>query len=547
MVLTRRPRTKKGKTYSRKEDSQQPTQPGKRVRTPARRSKKGAGATSREGGAGAAGQTRTSTLPRIPPELAKKITLDRQSNTLYIGNVHRRDATVTSYLHLAKRKGCEFTSKVVDMDDFAQLLRKHSQVEGETPTASMSDAQALFKRAMKVHASDIHITVERNRTRVEFRVHGDLRPVLEWDVGYGATMLSTIYQAMTDVSDSTYKPTEKQDARISDPAKMPDGVHGIRIATTPLDQGSYMVMRLLYKDTGFRGMESQPLAALGYLEQQDRTIEALKREPNGINIIVGPTGSGKSTTLKYVLQMLHKENPNRNIITVEDPPEYPIAGARQMPVDSNSDDAKGNTFPGSIRTALRLDPDIIMVGEIRDHETCHVAIEASMTGHKVWTTLHANWAFDALYRITDMGISITQIAVPGTLNGIIAQRLVQTLCPHCKLPLSEHYDQLPEYLQAELDAADIDLTDDSAYIRGPGCENCRKTAISGRTTIAEAVAFDEEMMQLIRAEGDGVEQAKSRWREMGGVSAKDSALIKIREGLIDPRDAREAAGKLGQI
>lgn len=416
-------------------------------------------------------------------------------------------------------------------------------------SAMQADAQKMFDDASAKKASDIHLVVDRvdGRLSVFYRIHGDRvhQEKMVNSAKYGDHLLSAIYQTMCSAADATYNPGARQDARVSDRTRLPDNLDGIRIATTPSDVGSEMVLRLLYDTTG----ASMELPGLGYGPRQVDDIRLMKRKPDGINIICGPTGSGKSTTLQRVLRSVIVEcGGTKHVITVEDPPEYRIVGALQTAVtNATSSEERSREFQAAIRAAMRLDPDVIMIGEMRDTASANLGIEASITGHQVWTTLHTSSAMAAIPRLVNMGIDIDMICDPAIITGITCQRLLKVLCAHCKESLSE------PAVRDRFDAASIDrvmrairIGDAGIFVRGKTpnpCPHCNGTGTAGMTVAAETILTDVNLMGMLRKH-DRIAAVRYWLDERKGMSMLQHAITKVESGAIDPFDAEDVVGLL---
>ena len=419
-------------------------------------------------------------------------------------------------------------------------------------TKIQKKAKELFYSAALQNASDIHISIENHTSRVKYRVHGLLKEETQWNPVEADQFIRTVYTTMCDVSDSYFNGTIPQNARISSREYLPESVFGVRVATSPQTEGLYVVFRLLYKQSD---IDNQDIDQLGYTPTQILTIENMKQKPTGINIIVGATGSGKSTTVQLVLSKIIKETMGqKNVITVEDPPEYPIKGAIQIPVaNAKEEKERKEKFNQAITAAMRLDPDIIMLGEMRDEASSKLGLRAAMTGHQVWTTLHANSVFGALDRLIDYDISLDMLADPMILTGIIYQTLVQTLCDECKIPLSDINLSSKDNIKLlnclnRLKHIAIDEGKEHNYlehihVRGKGCSKCKggPEGITGRTVVAEILYPDEKILEMIRK--NKKEEARKYWlTELKAKPVYYQAGVLCMDGNVDPVMAEDKVG-----
>ena len=358
-----------------------------------------------------------------------------------------------------------------------------AQLAGQLPTSedlldNQDDApiirllNALFTQAIKQKASDIHIETYENRVLVRNRVDGVLQEILEIQRGIAPLVISRVkVMAKLDIAEKRIP----QDGRIA----LRVGGHNIdvRVSTLPSNHGERIVLRILDQQTA-----QLNLSLLGMPEKTLIIIRKMIAEPHGILLVTGPTGSGKTTSLYAMLTELNQVS--RNILTIEDPIEYDLPGIGQTQVNTKVQ----MTFAKGLRAILRQDPDVVMIGEIRDLETADIAVQASLTGHLVLSTLHTNSALGAITRLHDMGVE--SFLLSSSIVGLIAQRLVRKLCEHCKKPHKLRDD--------ELELMGITKKTDLSNIYEPeGCDHCNHTGYRGRTGIYELIPIDETLRGMI--------------------------------------------------
>ncbi|WP_111496295.1 MULTISPECIES: type II secretion system ATPase GspE [Marinobacter] len=338
---------------------------------------------------------------------------------------------------------------------------------------------AILTEAVNTNASDVHIETYEKRLVVRFRVDGILREVVQPKRALAPLLVSRIkVMSRLDIAEKRVP----QDGRIS--LRVAGREVDLRVSTMPSSNGERIVLRLLDKQAGRLKLESLGMAARDY-----KVLKDLIQRPYGILLVTGPTGSGKSTTLYGALQEINDRS--RNILTVEDPIEYNLSGIGQTQVNPKVD----MTFARGLRAILRQDPDVVMIGEIRDLETAEIAVQASLTGHLVMSTLHTNTAVGAIARLIDMGVE--PFLISSSLIGIIAQRLVRVLCRHCKepyLPSPEHC----EFLQ-------LDPENPPRIYKAVGCDECNQLGYRGRMGIYEVVRVDEQLRDLIHRQAGEME------------------------------------------
>lgn len=330
---------------------------------------------------------------------------------------------------------------------------------------------AILTEAVKTSASDIHIETYETRLVVRFRVDGVLREVVQPKRALAPLLVSRVkVMAKLDIAEKRIP----QDGRIA--LRVAGREVDLRVSTMPSSSGERVVLRLLDKQAGTIRLES-----LGMAPRDLKVMRKLIYRPYGILLVTGPTGSGKSTSLYAGLQEINDRS--RNILTVEDPIEYNLPGIGQTQVNTKVD----MTFSRGLRAILRQDPDVVMIGEIRDLETAEIAVQASLTGHLVLSTLHTNSAVGAITRLMDMGIE--PFLISSSLVGIIAQRLVRVLCQECREPYTPSEEQC-EFLQQ-------DTSNPPTIYRASGCEHCNQLGYRGRIGIYEVVEVNEAISALI--------------------------------------------------
>lgn len=460
-------------------------------------------------------------------------------NTLFVAKTDLASPFVLSFISRIKRNG--ITPNIVETTPETVKSKYTTYENDKTKTTTQNQFLELVENAVNQGASDIHIRVSENKgTTILFRIDGDLSVQInnDRDYDYGYSLTSTIYQALTDVSDSTYEPKKPQDARIgNENNQLPSQLHGIRIGTSAQTGGFIMVLRLLYKTTG-----NLSFLNMGLLPNEIEALELLLHSPTGITLVSGPTGSGKTTLLTSILERRYKETKGtKNLMTVEDPPEYPILGAVQTPVENaETQEERSQKFQKAIAATLRLDPDTIMIGEIRDSASAQLAIEAAMTGHQVWSTIHVNTALGILPRLMDLNVQKELVTDPTIVKGLINQRLIKKLCPKCKVPVLDAMDSLTASQRKRI-SRELDL--ESVYLTGNGCDHCNHTGTKGRVAVVEVIVTDQHLMDLVRT--NDIKGALTYLRsEKNATSLIEAAMKKIEGGIVDPFSAEEQVGPL---
>lgn len=389
---------------------------------------------------------------------------------------YRIDVSIESIVEdIGRQASIEILQEERDGQGEISDLKKQSEA---APIIRM--VNTIITSAVEANASDIHVEPQRQRVNVRHRVDGHLRKSYELPKWVQGAVISRIkIMAQLDITEKRMP----QDGRIT--VRMMDRSLDLRVSTLPTNYGEKIVIRLLESDLGPVSIER-----LGMEAETRRRFLGLVERPQGILLVTGPTGSGKTTTLYAALSHINSED--RNITTVEDPVEYKLEGISQV----QTDDRAGRTFSSVLRALLRQDPDVIMVGEMRDVETSTIAMQASLTGHLVLSTLHTNNTVATLTRLRNLGIPAYLIA--STINGIVAQRLVRTICPDCKVP------DTPEGQDLErLDLAQVSVSD-ARFWKGGGCEKCGDTGFRGRTAVYEILTMTRTLREkLVAGAGEG--------------------------------------------
>jgi general secretion pathway protein E len=380
------------------------------------------------------------------------------------------------------------TGDLLEQDDDAPIIRL---------------INSLLAEAVKVAASDIHVETYETRLVVRFRVDGVLREIVSPRRALAPLLVSRIkVMAKLDIAEKRLP----QDGRMS--VRVGGKEVDVRVSTIPASNGERVVMRLLDKQEGRRD-----LGHLGMSPGDMKLMSVLVQRPHGILLVTGPTGSGKSTTLYACLDQLNDRS--RNILTVEDPIEYDIEGIGQTQVNTKAD----MTFAKGLRAILRQDPDVVMVGEIRDFETADISVQASLTGHLVLSTLHTNTAIGAVTRLANMGVQ--PYLLSNSLIGLVAQRLVRVLCSDCR----EAYDA-DDY---ECGFLKVDAKESPTLYRPKGCESCANEGYRGRMGIYEVVSMDDELRRMIHSGASELDMEQHVRNKTTGI--RDDGRSRVLQGL----------------
>jgi len=494
---------------------------------------------------------------------------------------HRHSPLVTSVAQVARRQGFRVDEpRYVTPNIVRQAYLFADRAGGGTQfdeNAVRRRAVATIEKAVEVGANDIHIEAVNNRTRVDFRIDGALRLWETWTQREGEQLLSSIYSHSIGQSGSTANWMEPQaamltsDTRDKESITLPKGVISVRCQWVPLaDEGRYLDMRLQYDSAHLFG-ENFVMAdvdSLGFSQEQLKVMQSLRQVPGGMRVFSGPVNQGKTTTLRVTLnRRMSETNMQLNCLLIEDPPEGGVIGSRQIGVSASvKDEQRERTFVEIMRCALRLDPDIVMLGEVRDVQTAKFAFRLALTGRQVYTTAHVYEALAVPKRLRDIGIEPYLVYDQHLLRGMICQRLLRGVCAECRIPMAAAptelglvYKDLARRVRAGLAIMDAERSKSGlgrpamerlsepdmrqVYVANPeGCPKCYQGR-SGRTVCAEVIETDAKIMEFLQ--DNRIEEARSYWLSpsgMYGLTMLWHGLEKVRRGEVSPLDAEFELG-----
>lgn len=418
------------------------------------------------------------------------------------------------------------------LSNFATEEEDEQEAAVELAESTISTQQQrlrlLVQEAIVADISDIHIEVRAEVAKIRFRKYGELYLHAEWFPRLGREIASVAFNKETDHATAHFNPLVPQDASM--PLRIGGQEVRLRLASMPAHGGFDVVMRILGV-----GDEAKivTLEQLGYTPEQVYIIKRAVQMPHGAVLLSGPTGSGKTTTLSSCMRLVRD---TRKVYTIEDPVEKVVPTVTQVPVNSDKDD---RSFASFGRAALRMDPDYIVLGEMRDEDTASVMVRAAITGHLVFSTIHTNSAPGIITRLVDMHISPALLSDSNVLVCLIFQRLIPVVCKHCNVPIEQ--SQHGEYL---IDRWRQFFKEDFANVRarGPGCLKCQQTGVGGRSVVAEVIWVDEPGRRFIRAcDMIGWE---AYLKQKGWKNYKDRTIDLVKSGVVDPGDAEGLVGEI---
>ena len=445
----------------------------------------------------------------LPLLLGKKL-LIRVATARQIGDILKRTEQSQRVLEQATEAFTLQTSK--EEDEGEETISGDRLTRDSTASPVVRLVETIIFTALERRASDIHIEARDTEVAVKYRIDGVLQHAMqpiakEWH----STVLSRI-KVLSDLDIAERRVPQDGRFRVKYKGRYID----LRVSIMPASHGEDAVLRVLDKETLSEKFSSLTLDVVGFSDEETRRFRRYIREPYGMVLVTGPTGSGKTTTLYAAINEIKSDEDK--IVTIEDPVEYQLRGITQIPVNEK----KGLTFARGLRSILRHDPDKIMVGEIRDQETAQIAIQSALTGHLVFTTVHANNVTDVIGRFINMGVEPYNFV--SALNCIMAQRLVRVICKSCKKPKRYSHQELQE---AGLDPA---VWGDVTFAEGAGCLECSGTGYHGRTAICELLDLTDRIREMI-VDRRPTSEIKRVACEEGMTALRESGLAKIRAGI----------------
>ncbi len=467
-----------------------------------------------------------------------------------IARGHEGSSEFYNLYAMAKDRGLPIEQpRSIPMGQLAEIYQNVRR--GQTGEISAGETQGrlreLIGEAVKRNATDIHIVLTKATSRISFRIYGALVHYRDIRPDEGFALVGGAFAA-TDSSDNATGWANFRAARITQSASkiLPIEIDLLRLQYSPnANDGGKCVMRLLRSARD----DNTDIESLGYTELQKQDFQVMRLKSVGFNAISGPTGSGKTTTLQRALiAELREKRGEISVYTIEDPPELPIPGAAQIPImNANSPGEREQRYTEAIRAALRSDPDVIMVGEIRDRQAAELTFQAVLSGHQVWCSVHANSALGILDRLRDVGVDEWKLRDPALISGLVAQRLVRLLCPACSQSLVEAVEaQLVDRERARLAAQYCGVSSNQLRYRGTGCDakGCVNGFV-GRTVCAETLIPDGQLLDLYFSAKSA---ARAYWlREMRGHSMIQHGLQLLTAGKTDLVEIEEKVALLSEL
>lgn len=508
----------------------------------------------------------------LKPDQVRDI-LARQRALIYVDERHVGHPQFLTWADDLRLAGIDVMPKAVTVQELARLREDGVGVVADDATDAGLDTLNKSKRLLTdcaiMRGNDVHILVREKFAEVQLRIKGDLKVVAGMTRSEAEAMIRAICSGLTSVKETHVNPHEFQDYQISGDALPGSGLSSIRIIRGPCypteQGGQFLVARLQYKQSSsnesssqdqdtvdtVRPLQTRPpsspegefrLPKMGYTALQIALLERMTRMPSGIILVTGPTGSGKTSTLFELMAQLARLFPELRQVTVEQPVEYPMPWAVQLLVTGvRNDEESGAQFLKMIRTSLRMDPDTILVGELRGADESVAAVQAAMTGHLALSTIHVTDPYMTIDRLETMDQSRLARKITcdhKLIRGIVAQRLVSLLCPKCKVSLNGRESSLPPGMLDAIKAWGSVIKESAdVWLRGPGCSHCHFDKIIGAQAVAEVIETDATLMRDFIEHGTDVARRNHRRKKGADFSMLGNAMHLVYAGLVDPRDA----------
>ena len=493
----------------------------------------------------------------VPQQLVDRIAIDKLTNTVFADKRSAGDPLLLTWQSRNRSVGHAFTIKAVDVDELAKLRSGGLRVVADEDVDMRVRATAveLIQEAAAYGASDIHLMARGEHTEVQVEIKGGLRVLARKTQAEGEALMRAIYQGIAKTRDSSYNPLDFQNAQIpGDALPLDAGLTSVRIVRGPCypeaKGGAFMTLRLQYSAVkpDLEGHVRKPLALprlpegtlrlarMGWSESQVAKLQTLMDAPSGMIIFTGPVGSGKTTSLYEAMKESARSKPQRRQVSVEDPVEYPMDWAVQMAVTGARNDVEtGAAYRERVRVALRMAPHVILLGELRGPDVAVAALEAALTGHQVLTTMHVTDPFLFVGRLELMDrvrMDRRVFCDHKTIRGVIAQRLLPKLCPHCSILIRNKPQQLSDRMLSALSSWG-DLS--KARVQGPGCDQCGHDGTIGRFSVTEVVVMNAAVMRDFLEHGSEI--ARDNYRASAGAdpSMLQTSIQHVLAGSVDPR------------
>ena len=469
-----------------------------------------------------------------------------KNNLVVVARGQRHMVETRQILDRARRKGIA-TNMIVEthLDNLIKIYDHHAGHSGDAGEPldldRQNDLRKIISDAARAKASDVHMRLLPKYLEIKIRVYGRMKSIASRDPNEGAALMKAAFAVASGQGASGTDTTFQQGALTSKSGILPPGVEMLRLQYSPMSEGrGALVIRLKYRGK----VGETEIDSLGYEPDQIKDIQVMRRRTNGMYLFSGKVSSGKSTTLQRVLNSMYEEKAGEvSIYTVEDPIELDLPGAIQVEVSASNDAGRSEAFTKAIKAGLRSDPNVLVVGELRDKETAGLAIEAAMTGHALWSTVHAGSALGILSRLTDLEVESWKLEDPTIVRGLIYQRLIGTICPKCKVTIQEGLRQ--RKMDEELFETMLAVTGqpkEELFVRGPGCPDC-DAGLNGRTVVAETVQTNQTLLEHY-VRGERIEM-KNYWVRpkadggLGGMPTMHHAMIKVGAGISDINEIEE--------